>query len=408
MKKGTFFYHLQSEYIRRGWLLISLMAVAMTTMTVFSSCIKDEEKNKECDIEGAWVDEAYADYFYDLKSMKEDPISSTQQIIEFEVRSLFFLPTDIPVYFRLTAGATIQPANGSAQDFTNGPVTYTVTSEDGQWTREYKVKLVESRMPTSSFSFEHVRTVLKRGLFSENAFHEFVEVSNNDTTVCWASGNAGASLIKQNAKAEDHPTYQTANGYKDKGVCMNTQSAGLWGQAAKKPIAAGNLFLGTFIVENALTNTLKTTRFGITYKHNPLRVKGYYKYKPGKEFTNAQMEILKDRVDEADIYGVFYSNKNPDSKSEEPYYLYGDGVSDEQLKQNPQVYKVARVKSLPATDEWKPFEMFFEGKTPDPEELVNGGYNLTVVFSSSKNGATFEGAIGSTLYIDEVEVIYEQ
>jgi len=30
------------------------------------------------------------------------------------------------------------------------------------------------------------------------------------------------------------------------------------------------------------------------------------------------------------------------------------------------------------------------------------------VFSSSKDGAQFEGAVGSTLYIDEVEISYEK
>jgi hypothetical protein len=51
--------------------------------------------------------------------------------------------------------------------------------------------------------------------------------------------------------------------------------------------------------------------------------------------------------------------------------------------------------------------MFFEGGDADPEVLAEQGYNMTVVFSSSKDGATFEGAIGSTLCIDEVKVYFE-
>ena len=35
------------------------------------------------------------------------------------------------------------------------------------------------------------------------------------------------------------------------------------------------------------------------------------------------------------------------------------------------------------------------------------GYNFTVVFSSSIEGATFEGAIGSTLKVDKVRVTCE-
>ena len=82
--------------------------------------------------------------------------------------------------------------------------------------------------------------------------------------------------------------------------------------------------------------------------------------------------------------------------------------SEEKLKANPQVYKFARVASLPPTDEWARFEMFFEGKDADNELVKNLGFNLALVFSSSKRGAYFEGAVGSTLFVDEVEISFEK
>ncbi len=384
---------------RQSKLYVALMTAAMTSLTVMTSCIKDEEPNKECDIVEAWVDETYNSLFYDVKENKEI-VSSTQQTIEFEVRSLLSLPNDIAVQFKLTPGATINPANGSKQDFTQGPVTYTVTSEDGQWTKQYKVTFIESNMPTSTLSFENARTITK----GSNSYHEFYELDNDNTLNCWASGNEGAIMVKNNSKPEGQPTYQAEAGYKGKCVCMNTQSAGDLGALFGKPIAAGNLFMGKFIVDEVFT-PLKTTRFGITYTREPIRIKGYYKYQPGKEFTNAKQKVLNDRVDEADIYAVFYYNKNEKGES---YYLYGDDVSDEKLKANPLVFKTARVKSLPATNEWKPFEMFFEGKDINEEDLTKGNYSLALVFSSSKNGAAFEGAIGSTLYVDEVDIIFDK
>ena len=47
------------------------------------------------------------------------------------------------------------------------------------------------------------------------------------------------------------------------------------------------------------------------------------------------------------------------------------------------------------------------GKEIDSLKLRNGVYRLGVVFSSSIHGDLFEGAIGSTLMIDEVEVSCE-
>ena len=46
------------------------------------------------------------------------------------------------------------------------------------------------------------------------------------------------------------------------------------------------------------------------------------------------------------------------------------------------------------------------GKTVDSQKLEDGKYNVAIVFSSSIKGDLFEGAAGSTLYIDEVELSY--
>ena len=45
---------------------------------------------------------------------------------------------------------------------------------------------------------------------------------------------------------------------------------------------------------------------------------------------------------------------------------------------------------------------------PDPQVLANYGYSIAIVFTSSCEGAHFEGAIGSTLLIDKVKVAYEK
>jgi hypothetical protein len=213
------------------------------------------------------------------------------------------------------------------------------------------------------------------------------------------------ALLKNGAKPEELPTYSVADGYIGKGVCLNTQSAGAMGEWAGKPIAAGSLFLGEFIVENVMSDALKTKRFGVPNPKVPVRITGYYKYRPGEKFTDKDMKEYSDRTDEASIYAVFYRNVD---EAGNKYFLYGDDVAtDEKLRANPMVYKVARVSSLPPTDQWTKFEMFFEGKD-GPDDLVAAqGFNLALVFSSSKNGDLFEGAIGSTLYVDEVEVLYE-
>ena len=365
---------------------------------VLSSCIKDEPMNSECDILSAWVEgDQYESNFYEASQMRLENITTTEKDIVFSVRSLISLPTSMPVFFNITPGATIEPANGSLQDFTKGPVVYTVTSQDGSWHRQYTVSFKEASLPTFKFSFENYNTVES----GSNKYHEFFEIDKMGAPhYIWASGNPGAVLARYKSNAEDQPTYSLEKGYKGRGVCLNTQDAGSLGRDFGKPIAAGNLFMGKFILEKVLFEPLKTTRFGIDIDRAPVRMTGYYKYRPGEVFTDMKMHEVPGRIDEASIYAVFYRNKDAEGND---IFLYGDDVLT-----SPYIVRKAQVASLPPTNEWTRFEAFFEGGDVDDELLLNKGYNLTLVFSSSKNGASFEGAIGSELCVDEVEVSFEE
>lgn len=375
-----------------------------------TSCIKDEALGKECDIESAWVEGTeYEQYFYQTTEMKQE-VGSTETNIMFTVRSLISLSKEIPLQLKITDGATVNPASGSPQDFTKGPVVYTVKSQDGAWERTYNVIFQEATLPAEKFSFEHVETQTDTLLSGTNKMHVFYEqVSSSEQDVkkyCWATGNPGAALLMSNSKPEDFPTYSTPDGYMGKGVCLNTQSSGTLGVMFNKPIAAGSLFLGKFLIDYVLSDALKSTLFGVPNGKEPVRITGWYKYQPGKQFTDVKMKVIEGRVDEASIYAVFYRNTDDEGNS---YVLDGHALEDlDRLLDNPLVYKVAQVKSLPATNTWTQWEMFFEGRDA-PDDIVRAmGCNLALVFSSSKNGARFEGAVGSTLYVDEVEVSYKK
>ena len=366
---------------------------------LFCSCIKEEPLNDECDIVSAWVEGAeYEGYFYQSAQMRIEHVPSNNSMIVFTVRSVDSLPP-MPVYFSLSPGATITPANGSLQDFSQGPVTYTVISEDGAWTRTYVVDFQETNSSLFSlFSFEHVE---EEEVSNGCSYHVFYEVGDDGERYnYWASGNAGVAILHSGWTPEQFPTYSTPEGLNGRGVCLNTQLTGDLGVMMGKPIAAGNLFLGKFNVNAVLTNALAATEFGIPTDQQPVRVSGWYKYRPGEVFTNQNMEEVPGRVDKAHIYAVFYRNQDAQGN---PVVLDGTNVLSSEY-----IVSSAQLVGLPATDEWAHFEMTFEGGTADPVVLANMGYSFTVVFSSSKDGDLFEGAVGSTLYIDEVRVEFQE
>ena len=47
------------------------------------------------------------------------------------------------------------------------------------------------------------------------------------------------------------------------------------------------------------------------------------------------------------------------------------------------------------------------GREIDPLKLSAGYYKLAIVFTASRGGALFSGAVGSTLKVDEVQLVHE-
>ncbi len=109
----------------------------------------------------------------------------------------------------------------------------------------------------------------------------------------WASGNGGFILSMNSAKPEEYPTIPLMEGFDGKAVQLTTRSTGAFGVWANKRIAAGNLFLGTFVVDSALQSPMKATNFGVVYDSKPIKMTGYYKYAPGKNYQDRKGNILK-------------------------------------------------------------------------------------------------------------------
>ena len=381
----------------------SIILIALAAVTL-SSCFKDEAPNAECDITKAWVHtDNMQDMFYQATDTAVNVLYDKNEIT-FTVRRNADI-TALAPQFEITEGATISPANGSVHDFSKGPVVYTVTSEDKQWSRQYTVafKPTVVTMPsTIIFEFENARLVNDDS--KKSNYYKWYETQPDGSELeYWASANAGFALSTQSAKPEDFPS-ASVNGYNGKCIKLTTCSTGAWGQLVRRPLAAGNFFIGEFDVYFALTNTLHTTRMGRPFAKKPIKVTGMYKYKAGDvfwKFVNHKIEEHPEIKDRAAIYAVFY--RNHDAQGNE-VMLFG-----EDSKTNSNIVALAEVENIPETDAWSPFEMTFKYSTDiDLDELQNQGYSLTIVFCSSTDGAYYEGAPGSTLYIDSVKLECEE
>ena len=167
------------------------------------------------------------------------------------------------------------------------------------------------------------------------------------------------------------------------------------------PIAAGNLFYGHFDTSNAAMEPLKATQFGHPFDRKPLRFTGYYQYTPAKKVTDKRNHELTDVKDSAAVYAIFY--RNHDAAGHE---VVIDGTN---VKTSPAIIARADMGYVAPQTAWTAFDVAFAYTSEiDLDVLENNGYSLALVFSSSKRGDVFIGAVGSTLKVDRVRVVCEK
>lgn len=367
----------------------SYLIISLFCLLPFVSCIQEEPLNAEADIvavDSVWVKDARKSGL-----IIGNPIVENRKII-FMVKDKNADLSKLAPVFEMTPGAEISPANGSAQNFSK-PVVYTLTSQDGLWKKEYEVSFIDLGVFTKS-DFETWE------LEGDKSKYMRVYDLTSDSYIPWASGNSGFALTGAAQSPDDYPTapFNTKGVY---GTCakLETKSTGKFGSDLKMPIAPGNLFIGEFNAANAVLSPLKATKFGLpVLGSEPLYLRGVYKYKAGEIFTDKNNQVIEGVRDACDIYAVVYeidpSNPKP---------LDGNDILD-----SDRIVKLARINNPGEPNNWKEFNIKFEfmnNKVFDYDRLKNNGYYLSVVLTSSIDGAYFKGAVGSTLYVDEVEII---
>lgn len=379
---------------------IAAALLAALTAPMLTSCFKEEPLNAECDIEQAYISAGsqLENWFLNTSDTLK-VVQSNENKIEFTMSGSADL-THLAPKFRLTPGATISPENGSEHDFSKGSVKYTVTSEDKKWNRTYFVSVV-GMTPFGSqheFNFENA--------YQDMGFYNWLEpwvLANGKTSrlSIWATGNPGYKISNPSSPSDNYPTTPFDNGADGKGVKLTTSRTSKIADMVKKPIAAGNLFIGQFDPQNALQDAMSATKFGkpFSFDSKPITFEGWYKYQAGSVFTDKNMNPLQQQ-DYATIYAVLYDNHDEKGNA---VVLYGDNVQT-----SPQVVALARLDNISTTEGWQKFTLnFIYKKDVAPQLLKNGGYSLAIVCSSSTNGAEFMGAVGSTLWVDKFKVTCE-
>lgn len=367
-------------------------AMLLAIICSLGSCIREEAPNAECDIIG--IDESWLE-------VNSDILVGSPIISNYAVEMMVKEGTDCTVLeplFVLTPGAWITKDSIKDNGLSGVTQYYTTHAEDGIWSKRYTVSFtIQAPITTNQvFSFENFE------LESSGRYNIWYEVDGNGTRRnIWASGNAGFAFTGKGKTPDDFPTTTSPDGVVGNCVKLTTSDTGSFGKMAGMPIAAGNLFIGEFQSANAMKKPLEATRFGFQLvPSKPLYLKGFYKYTRGEVFTDKKKNEVPGMQDECAVYSVLYE-VDPDNFET----LDGSNVTS-----SDRIVMIAEIEDPGTPESWTEFKVPFKpmnGKEFDPERLANNGYAFTVVASSSKNGAFFEGAVGSTLYVDEITILWE-
>ncbi len=367
----------------------SELAIVIFAATAAVSCIRQEPLNAECDILAVTLPGDV---------LNRQPVIDNNKvtlIVKSDVSLMALAPE-----FELTPGATIEPASGTVRNFLV-PQTYVVTSQDGEWSKEYVVTVEKNNTINLNYSFENVRVVTALGgACSYDVFYE-VGPSGNETME-WASANKAYALTFQASTPNTFPTYQGEDGVSGYCAVLVTRSTGSYGQKLGKPIASGNLFIGKFDMTEAIARPLEATHFGAPFNNIPSQFSGYYKYAPGETYcepdADGNLVPVPGVTDTFSLYAVLFET--------EPGHEWLDGTNV-LAADNPYIISTAEIPDPHASEEWVEFSVPFTlrpGKKIDHEKLKEGKYSIAVVMGSSKEGDRFCGALGSTLKVDEVSI----
>lgn len=239
-------------------------------------------------------------------------------------------------------------------------------------------------------------TILENGDFEQwskdPSSSKNIVYPNADGSNFWDTSNKGASSVGTN-----NPTTSTTE---TRPGTNGTLAAQLQSTEVFTFFAAASLYAGSFgevSIPNAIVN------FGRPFTARPIALKGYYKYTPAsvnKVGSNlpANATVSKGQPDQCSIYIALakktYSINN------------GDESSFIKFEDDSNIIAYGELPSGAATegDNYVEFNIPLQYKKESFDEKPT---HIIIVCSASKYGDYMTGGVGSTLLLDDFELIYE-
>ena len=279
--------------------------------------------------------------------------------------------------------ASVRPEIGQVQDFSS-PVEYFVTAEDGS-VSVYKVSALrggsQPQLDNSSFEDWYTESV---------GFSTIEQPGVDKASTIWGTANAGLALGGSSGN--------TSKQERDNSNYAKMESVAA---PALVRIAAATIFIGKFTDGFPSINDPKSNiTLGTPFSARPLSFSFSYTYQPGPNNEDENGAPLS-YGDQCDIY-LFLENREGSEVKRVGTAWFRNGLSVLEWSRENVAIKYG---PLVASDPWYAYAQPPQGQVwGDGTETVT---HITILATSSFEGDFFKGAIGSTLELDDIELLYQ-
>lgn len=158
-------------------------------------------------------------------------------------------------------------------------------------------------------------------------------------------------------------------------------------------LAAGNIYTGKFGNTDGLGAYLD---WGVPFTSRPLALKGWYKYQPKAiDMVKSPYEDMKGQTDICQIQVLL-------TDWDKPFTVNTNTGSFVDFENDPHIIAYGKLEDNTTSSSYKDFtiELDYRDMTRTPKYIV-------ITACASKYGDYFTGGVGSTLWVDEFEFVYD-
>ena len=214
---------------------------------------------------------------------------------------------------------------------------------------------------------------------------------SNTSSLFWDTSNKGASTLSAN-----NPTSNTVNP-----IVSGKSAAQLTSMEVLSVLAAASLYTGSFGSVDILSMSA-TVNFGRSFTSRPIALHGYYKYTPANVKVGGSLPpnatVSEGSPDQCSIYIALSKKTYTINNKDEGTFINFESDNN--------IIAYGELPSGAATSGSGYSEFTIPLKYKESQFAEEPLY-IIIVCSSSKYGDYMTGGIGSTLLVDDFELIYE-